>query len=59
MSQLQKFVQQPSLAEMLADPVIQSVMRRDGVEAPDIQRLISTMKEKLRVIQGNVEREAA
>ena len=36
-----------SLSEMLADPIVQAVMARDGVTDEDVEGLITTMRDKL------------
>ncbi len=41
-----RFGGEPSLAEMLADPVVQAVMSVDHVTASDIPRLMSATRER-------------
>ena len=41
-----RFGGEPSLAEMLADPVVQAVMSVDHVTAGDIERLMSATRER-------------
>ncbi len=36
-----------SLHEMLADPIVQTVMARDGVTKQDVEGLIETVRDKL------------
>jgi hypothetical protein len=36
-----------SLHEMLADPIVQTVMARDGVTKQDVEALIETVRDKL------------
>lgn len=39
---------EPALAEVLADPVVHLVMRRDGVSPCELRRVIVTAQSKLR-----------
>lgn len=36
-----------SLPEMLADPIVQTVMARDGVTKQDVEALIETVRERM------------
>jgi hypothetical protein len=36
--------QEPTLAEMLADPVIQAVMQADGVDPADLRALMDSVR---------------
>jgi hypothetical protein len=36
-----------SLHEMLADPIVQTVMARDGVTKQDVEALIETVRDKM------------
>ena len=37
---------EPSLSEMLADPIVRVLMRRDDVTAGDIERLVAAVQER-------------
>ena len=39
---------EPALSEVLADPVVHLVMRRDGVSACELRRVIAAARGKLR-----------
>jgi hypothetical protein len=39
---------EPQLSEMLADPLVQLVMRRDGVTIPQLAAVIADAQAKLR-----------
>jgi hypothetical protein len=39
---------EPYVADMIADPVVQAVMARDGVTAEDLLSLVVRMRERLR-----------
>lgn len=39
--------QEPGLNEMLADPMTQLLMRRDGVQESDIRRLAARLRDRL------------
>lgn len=45
-----------SLHEMLADPIVQTVMKRDGVTRQQIERLIEATRERLGSGQLNGQR---
>ncbi len=38
---------EPSLQEMLADPIVQTVMARDGVTKQDVEVLIKTVRDRM------------
>jgi hypothetical protein len=38
---------EPSLSEMLADPIIQTIMARDGVAGDEMAALINTVRSRL------------
>ena len=40
-----------SLQEMLADPIVQTVMARDGVTKHDVEALIETVRDRMAVRQ--------
>jgi len=38
---------EPSLSEMLADPIVQTIMARDGVASDEMAALIGTIRSRL------------
>ena len=46
--------EEPALIEVLADPLIHAVMRRDGVTIAELCSAIRTAKRRLGIIEGSV-----
>lgn len=44
-----------SLHEMLADPIVQTIMARDGVTRQQVEGLIEAVRDKLRLARGQSE----
>lgn len=42
----QWFEEEPALSEMLADPITQLLMRRDGVQEAEIRRLAARLRDR-------------
>ena len=54
-----RFDEEPSIEEMLADPIIRLLMRRDGVLAGDVRTLLAGAAERLSRVKGEGRSEAA
>jgi hypothetical protein len=39
--------EEPAVADMLRDPVVQAVMARDGVRPEEVMRLMAAVRERL------------
>ena len=58
MTSVRQTRREPYVADMIADPVVQAVMARDGVTAEDLLSLVVRMRERLRDT-GALDRSAA
>jgi hypothetical protein len=54
-----RFDEEPSIEEMLADPIVRLLMRRDGVLAGDVRTLLARAAERLSRLKGEGRSEAA
>ena len=54
-----RFDEEPSIEEMLADPIVRLLMRRDGVLAGDVRTLLVRATERLSRLKGEGRSEAA
>jgi hypothetical protein len=54
-----RFDEEPSIEEMLADPIVRLLMRRDGVLAGDVRTLLAGAAERLSRLKGERRSEAA
>ena len=54
-----RFDEEPSIEEMLADPIVRLLMRRDGVLAGDVRTLLAGAVERLSRLKGEGRSEAA
>jgi hypothetical protein len=54
-----RFDKEPSIEEMLADPIVRLLMRRDGVLAGDVRTLLAGAAERLNRVKAEGRSEAA
>jgi hypothetical protein len=54
-----RFDEEPSIEEMLADPIVRLLMRRDGVLAGDVRTLLAGAAARLSRLKGEGRSEAA
>jgi hypothetical protein len=54
-----RFDKEPSIEEMLADPIVRLLMRRDGVHAGDVRTLLAGAAERLNRVKAEGRSEAA
>jgi hypothetical protein len=54
-----RFDKEPSIEEMLADPIVRLLMRRDGVLAGDVRTLLAGVAERLNRVKAEGRSEAA
>ena len=54
-----RFDEEPSIEEMLADPIVRLLMRRDGVLAGDVRTLLVRATERLSRLKDEGRSEAA
>lgn len=51
--------EEPALSEMLADPITQLLMRRDGVQEAEIRRLVARLRDRTALRQASPAKQAA
>jgi hypothetical protein len=54
-----RFDEEPSIEEMLADPIVGLIMRRDGLVAGDVRAALAAAAERLSWVKGEGRSEAA
>ena len=54
-----RFDKEPSIEEMLADPIVRLLMRRDGVLAGDVRTPLAGVAERLNRVKAEGRSEAA
>ena len=54
-----RFDEEPSIEEMLADPIIRLIMRRDGLVAGDVRAVLVAAAERLNRVKGEGRSKAA
>jgi hypothetical protein len=47
-----RFDEEPSIEEMLADPIVGLIMRRDGLVAGDVRAALAAAAERLSWVKG-------
>ena len=50
---------EPALSEMLADPITQLLMRRDGVQEAEIRRLVARLRDRTALRQASLKQAGA
>ena len=51
--------EEPALSEMLADPITQLLMRRDGVQEAEIRRLVARLRDRTALRQASLKQAGA
>ena len=54
-----RFDEEPSIEEMLADPIIRLIMRRDGLVAGDVRAALAAAAKRLSRVKGEGRSKAA
>jgi hypothetical protein len=54
-----RFDEEPSIEEMLADPIVRLIMRRDGLVAGDVRAVLVRAAERLSRMKGGGRSKAA
>lgn len=54
-----RFDEEPSIEEMLADPIIRLIMRRDGLVAGDVRAALAAAAKRLSRLKGEGRSKAA
>jgi hypothetical protein len=54
-----RFDEEPSIEEMLADPIVRLIMRRDGLVAGDVRAVLAGAAERLSRVKGGGRSKAA
>jgi hypothetical protein len=54
-----RFDEEPSIEEMLADPIVRLIMQRDGVLAGDVRAVLVAAAERLSRVKGEGRSKAA
>ena len=54
-----RFDEEPSIEEMLADPIVRLIMRRDGLVAGDVRAALASAAERLSRVKGGGRSKAA
>ena len=54
-----RFDEEPSIEEMLADPIVRLIMRRDGLVAGDVRAVLVRAAERLSRVKGGGRSKAA